>query len=398
MSNNYKESIKRLVLDEETFLRITLKGQLRGQEVQWRRVVVRPVLIKQARHLQFSYFDARQDITKNYQGSEALTKLDEVLSLQFSSITVKTRLEDVHIQVNSKGKATYSRRKASPCDRAPDFAHDARKNLPLPADKADTFLQATGIMNNEGKVIPAMQDKFSQINEFLKLLEHTGELEHFEKTPLEILDCGCGSAYLSFAMYHYLNDIKGLSAKLVGIDTNGMLVEKSNLYSKEQGFDKICFRQSAIIDYVPEVAPDIVLALHACDTATDEALLRGILGYAHLIMCAPCCHHELNQQLRFVDPMKPLLRHGILKKRMGDILTDAFRALILQMMGYKTDVIEFISTEHTDRNLMIRAVKRTSKGDNKYLQEYEELKALWGVTPYLEKLLREQGCWPEEWS
>ncbi len=398
MSNNYKESVKRLVLDEETFLRVTFKGQLRGQEVQWRRVVVRPVLIKQARHLQFSYFDARQDISKNYQGKEALTKLDEMLSLPFSSITVKTTLEDVNIQVTSKGKAIFSRSKASQCDRAPDLAHNVLKNLLLPADKADTFLQATGIMNNEGKVIPAMQDKFSQINEFLKLLEHTGELEHFEKTPLEILDCGCGSAYLSFAMYHYLNDIRGLPAKMVGIDTNRMLVEKSNRLSKELGFDNICFRQSAIIDYVPEVTPDIVLALHACDTATDEALLRAILGNARLIMCAPCCHHELHQQLHSVDPFKPVLRHGILKKRMGDMLTDTFRALILQIIGYKTDVMEFISTEHTDRNLMIRAVKRTSRGDKKYWQEYEELKAFWEVTPYLEKLLREQECWPVEWS
>jgi len=394
MSSDYRESIKKLVLDEETFLRMTLKGQLRGHEIQWHRVVVRPVLIKQARHLQFSYFDARQDITKNYQGREALAKLDEALALPFSSITVRTTLEDVHIQVTREGKDTVSRKKASQGERAPNLAHDARKNLPLPADKADTFLQATGIMNNEGNVIPAMQDKFSQINEFLKLLEHTGELERFEKTPLNILDCGCGSAYLSFAMYHFLNDARGIPAKLVGIDTNRMLVEKSYQHSRELGFDKICFQQSAIIDYVPEVAPDIVLALHACDTATDEALVQGILGNARLILCAPCCHHELHEQIHVVAPFKPVLRHGILKKRMADILTDAFRALVLQMMGYKTDAIEFISTEHTDRNLMIRAVKRTSGGDKKYLQEYEELKAFWEVTPYIERLLREKECWP----
>ena len=394
MSSDYRESIKKLVLDEEIFLRITLKGQLRGHEVQWRRVVVRPVLIKQARHLQFSYFDSRQDITKNYRGGEAVAKLDEVLALPFSSVTVKTTLEDVHIQVTREGRGIFTCKKASQGERIPDLAHDARKNLPLPADKADTFLHATGIMNDEGKVIPAMRDKFSQINEFLKLLEHTGELEHFEKSPLNILDCGCGSAYLSFAMYHYLNDVRGLPAKLVGIDTDRMLVEKSNQHSRELGFDKICFQLSAIIDYVPEVAPDIVLALHACDTATDEALVQGILGNARLILCAPCCHHELHEQLHVGAPFKPVLRHGILKKRMADILTDAFRALVLQMMGYNTDVIEFISTEHTDRNLMIRAVKRTSRGDKKYLLEYEELKAFWEVTPYIEKLLREKECWP----
>src|SRR5205823_10811748 len=146
--------------------------------------------------------------------------------------------------------------------------HDASKHVPLAANKADEFLQAIGIMDKQGNVIPSMQDKLSQINEFLKLLEHTGELELFEKRPLHILDCGSGSAYLSFALYHYLNDVRGIPASLVGIDTNGKLIEKSNRHSQELGFEKMYFQQSAIIDYVPAVAPDIVLALHACDTAT----------------------------------------------------------------------------------------------------------------------------------
>ncbi|HEY6408983.1 MAG TPA: SAM-dependent methyltransferase [Ktedonobacteraceae bacterium] len=396
MSSEYRESIKKLVLDEETFLRMTLKGKIHGQEVPWRRVIVRPVLLKQTRHLQFSYINAKQDITKNYHEHEAVIKLDEALALPFSSIMVQTTREHVSIQVNKDGKAIFSRSKATHGDRAPDLAHDARKILPLPADKADIFLQAIGIMNKEGKVIPSMQDKFSQINEFLKLLQHTGELERIEKTPLNILDCGCGSAYLSFAVYHYLNNVRGIPANLVGIDTNSVLVEKSSLHSQQLGFESMRFQQAAIIDYAPEVAPDIVLALHACDTATDEALVQGMLGDARLILCAPCCHHELHQQLHVVAPFKPVLQHGILKKRMADILTDAFRALVLRIMGYKTDVIEFISTEHTDRNLLIRAVQRTSRGDKKYLQEYEELKAFWGVTPYIEKLLREKHLWLEE--
>ncbi|OLB53668.1 MAG: hypothetical protein AUI01_11400 [Ktedonobacter sp. 13_2_20CM_2_56_8] len=395
MSSNYKVLIKRQVLDEGTFVRMTLKGQLRGQELQWRRVIVRPVLIKQARHLQFSYFDEKQDITKNYQGREALEKLDEVLTLPFSSITVHSTLEDIHVQVTREGKAIFSRSEATQGDKTLDLRHDASKHVPLAANKADAFLQAIGIMDKQGNVLPSMQDKFSQINEFLKLLEHTGELERFEKRPLHILDCGSGSAYLSFAMYHYLNDVRGIPATMVGIDTNGKLVEKSNLHSQELGFENICFQQSPIIDYVPEVAPDIVLVLHACDTATDDALVQGIVANAGLILAAPCCHHELHRQIHTVAPFKPVLQHGILKKRMADILTDAFRALMLRIMGYKTDVIEFISTEHTDRNLMIRAVKRTKPGDSHFLQEYEELKAFWGVTPYIEKLLREKGCWPE---
>jgi hypothetical protein len=144
---------------------------------------------------------------------------------------------------------------------------------------------------------------------------------------------------------------------------------------------------------VPEVPPDIILALHACDTATDEALVQGIVSGARLILCVPCCHHELHEQLQAVEVFKPVLQHGILKKRMADILTDALRAHVLRIMGYKTDVVEFVSSEHTDRNLMIRAVKRTQPGDKRFLQEYEELKEFWGVMPYVERLLREKGCW-----
>ncbi len=208
MVKDYKETIKHLVLDEDTFLRLTLKGTVRGQEVPWRRVVVRPVLIKNARHLQFSYFDARQDITKNYQDDEAIEKLDEVLAVPFSSISVQSTVEDVHVQVTKEGRAIFSRTKHNKGEQVVDLRHDASKELPLPAERPDAFLQALGIMNQQGKVLPSMQDKFSQINEFLKLLEHTGELERFEKMPVNMLDCGCGSAYLSFAVYHYLNDVR----------------------------------------------------------------------------------------------------------------------------------------------------------------------------------------------
>jgi SAM-dependent methyltransferase len=300
------------------------------------------------------------------------------------------------VQVTKEDKAIFSRTKHNNGEQVVDLRHDASKDLPLPAERPDAFLQALGIMNQQGKVLPSMQDKFSQINEFLKLLEHTDELERFEKRPVNMLDCGCGSAYLSFAVYHYLNDVRGIAATLVGVDSNGKLVEKSNLQSQELGFERMCFQQSAIIDYVPDVPPDIVLALHACDTATDEALVQGIQCNARLILCVPCCHHELHQQLQAVAPFKPVFQYGILKKRVADILTDTFRALVLRLMGYKTDVVEFVSSEHTDRNLMIRAVKRTVPGDKKVWQEYEELKNFWGVTPYIERLLRGKGCWVKE--
>ncbi|HXZ05295.1 MAG TPA: SAM-dependent methyltransferase [Ktedonobacteraceae bacterium] len=387
---DYKEQVKRLVLDEQVFVRLTLKGRSQDADTSWRQVIVRPVLIKKERYLQFSYFSQKQDITKNYRGSQVGQKLDELLALPFKSLAVQSTQEDLRVQITPKGDVILHRDTASKAGREPQLAHDASKKLLLPADKPDSFLQATGIMDEQGRVRPAMQGKFSQINEFLKLLEHTGELERFDTTPVHILDCGCGSAYLSFAAYHYLNNVRGIPAHLTGIDTNAALIQKDTKQSEELGFLHVCFQKSAIIDYVPQVPPEIILALHACDTATDEAIYQGIVSESRLIMCAPCCHHHLHGQLRAVKPFTPVFQDGILKQRLSDILTDTFRALILRIMGYKTDVVEFVSPEHTDKNLMIRAVRRSQRDKARYMQEYLDLKTYWGVTPYLETLLGER--------
>lgn len=390
MSEDYKTQVKSLVQDEATFVRLVLKGQAQATTNPWRQVVVRPVLLKSGRHLQFSYFSQKQDITKNYRGPEAEARLDEILALPFKSIAVQSTTGERLFQITKKGQAILHKSKSSLTAEAPDLAHDASKALALPAGRPDAFLQATGVMDEQGHVRPSMHDKFRQINEFLKLLEHTGELERLPARPVQILDCGCGSAYLSFATYHYLNDVCGIPARLVGVDVNETLIRKDNAESAQLGFTQACFERSSILDYRPEVTPDIVLALHACDTATDEALFQGIQHQARLILCAPCCHHHLQQQLHAVAPLSPIFHDGILKHRLGDILTDTFRALILRILGYRTDVVEFVAPEHTDKNLMIRAVRREQGANPSAAREYLELKQFWGVTPYLETLLGER--------
>jgi methyltransferase family protein len=387
MADDYRALLKQAALDEAAFVQMTLKGKI-GDKLPWRMVVVRPVLLKNQRHLQFSHFDAKQDITKNYAGSEAEAHLDELLVLPFSSVHLRSTDEDVQVQITRKGKALIHREVANQ-HRQPELSHDAPKALPIPADHPDPFLQTIGIMTGDGRVRADMQDKFAQINQFLTLLDHTRALESFDHSPLHVLDCGCGSSQLSFSVYHYLNHIWGIPATLDGVDVNAKLMDKSNGYSRELGLNDVCFYASSIINYQPQVPPDIVIALHACDTATDEALAMGIGCGAGIIMAAPCCHHDLNEQLEARPPFQPVVRHGILKERLADILTDSFRALILRIMGYKTDVVEFVSSDHTGRNLLIRAVKRGTAGDPAALREYEELKSYWGVTPYLEKLLGE---------
>ena len=384
---DYREAVTAAVLDETAFVALTMKGRI-SEQLSWRMVTARPVMVKNRRHLQFSHFTAKQDITKNYEVEEAAAHLDELLALPFHSVQVQTVDENLNWQITKKGKAILHR-SAAQATRQPDLAHDAVKNLPIPADQPDPFLQAVGIQSADCRIKADMQGKFAQINEFLKLLDHTGAFEQFEHTPLHILDCGCGSSYLTFAAYHYINHIKGIPAELVGVDVNEKLIAKSIASSEQMGLGDLCFVQSSIADYVPEVPPDIVLALHACDTATDDALAQGIRHEAGLILAVPCCHHHLNAQLEAAAPFQPVLRHGILKQRMADLLTDSFRALILRIMGYRTDVVQFVASEHTDRNLMIRAVKRTVPGERAFVEEYLALKAFWGVTPYLEILLGE---------
>jgi SAM-dependent methyltransferase len=390
--DDYKHLIRNGILDAGTFVRATFRGRQRGQQVPWKKVVVRPVLIKGERCVQFSYFDEKRDITQNYAGAQVPQKLDELLLLPFTSIHLQTTGQDVQIQITKKGRAIVHRQK-TPGQGKPSLEHDRRKALLFPADRPDPLLQMLGIMTGEGKVRASMRKKFRQINEFLKLVTETGALQKVERSPLHIVDCGCGKAYLTFATYHYLNHILGLPTELVGVDVNEELVRRQSAQSRALGWENLTFKAVKIVDFQPAVPPDVVFALHACDIATDEALAQAVKWQSGMIFGVPCCHHHLQRQLgqRAVpSQFRPVLRHGVLRNRLGDILTDTFRSLILRIMGYRTDVIEFVSTEHTDKNLMIRAIRSTRPGNPQAIREYKELEAFWHVTPYLERLLEKE--------
>jgi SAM-dependent methyltransferase len=238
-----------------------------------------------------------------------------------------------------------------------------------------------------------MQRKFKQINEFLRLVDETDSLTRFTGHPLHVVDFGCGNAYLTFAVYYYLHDILKLDAHVVGVDIKADLIERHQEKAKALGWSQLTFQTGRISDYRSEIVPDVVLALHACDTATDDALAQGIRWGSKLIVCAPCCQHELQQQMSQVpmpNALLPIFQHGILFERVGDILTDTFRASILRIMGYRTDVTQFVPIEHTAKNLMIRAVKTSPPGNARWIEEYRNLKEFWQVTPYLERLLGAQ--------
>jgi SAM-dependent methyltransferase len=393
----YQQLIKDNILHDEKFIRATFSGQHRDQSVPWIKVIVRPVLVRGKKHTQFSYFDAKKDITKNYQGEESAEMLEQLLALEFKNVHLQSAHDNVDITITNKGKAIIHHSKPGNQLHKVNLSHDRQKAVPLTATDAAPFLKAVGIMTEDGKIKAHMQSKFRQINEFLKLVQQTGELEKFDTYPIHVVDCGCGNAYLTFAFYYYLNYVLNIPTHLTGIDINGELLRRHAEKSLSLGWSNLTFQTTSIIDFMPEMKTDIVLALHACDTATDEALAQGIKWKSKLIISAPCCQHHLQEQLNHQpapSPFGPVERHNILKERLGDILTDTFRALILRIMGYQTDVVQFVSSEHTTKNLMIRAVKSVKAGDPKFVQEYRELKDFWKVTPYLEQLLGEDFAIP----
>jgi len=384
-----RAAVRDAVLDEETFVRLTATGRVRGERPPWVKVVVRPVLVRGRRRVQFSYFDAKKDITKNYFGELLLEKLDELLAMPFRQFHVQSTTADLYVRVTKEGKALVTRGKPSLEGRPPTLAHDRRKQYLLPAEASDDFLRAIGITGPSGRVRAAMQGKFRQINEFLRLMGRVLPSEEPAASPIEIVDCGCGKAYLTFAAYHYLNHLRGVSAGVVGVDVNEEIIERCRTLGDSLGWEGLEFRVGRIAEFSPEKSPDLVLSLHACDTATDEAIAQGILWGSHAILAAPCCQHELHDALR-AALFQPVLRHGILKERTADIVTDAFRALVLRIMGYRTEVVEFVDPEHTAKNLMIRARKGLKPGDKRFVREYEEMKRFWEVEPHIEELLGQE--------
>ena len=387
---DFKQRIRERILARETFLRATFSGEQKGFSMQWVKVVVRPVEIKGEINLQFSYFDEKKDTTQNFTFKQAASKISELLALPFRNIFVESNAGNVQVNVSKKGKAIVNEFKPTAVPLTVNLAHNREKTRILSDENARPFLEAVGIMTKDGRIKADMQRKHKQINEFLRLLDETASFDTWSGSPINVVDFGCGSAHLTFAVYYYLRNILNLDVHVTGVDVKAELIERHQQTAAAMGWDRLSFQVGYIADYQPEVKPNVILALHACDTATDDALAKGIQWESKVIVCAPCCQHELQEQLSHAPtpaPMQAVFQHGILFERMGDVLTDSFRAAALRTLGYRTDVTQFVPIEHTGKNLMIRSLKTTPPGDARRMEEYRNLKSFWQVTPYLEKLL-----------
>ncbi|MEH2932067.1 SAM-dependent methyltransferase [Candidatus Ventrimonas sp. KK005] len=261
--------------------------------------------------------------------------------------------------------------------------HNRQKNYLLKEGIPVPFLVDLGVMTPEGKIVRSRYDKFRQINRFLEFIEDILPKLHREREN-RIIDFGCGKSYLTFAMYHYLKIIKGYSIHVVGLDLKKDVIGRCNMLAEKYGYDRLSFYCGDIADYEGVEQADMVVTLHACDTATDYALEKAVRWGAKVILSVPCCQHELNRQIKN-DLLKPVLGYGIIKERMAALITDALRAELLEAAGYRTQILEFIEMEHTPKNLLIRAVKEGKPKENQ--KELDKLMEFLQVNPAFKRLL-----------
>ena len=389
-----------MLLEPDSLVRAVGSGRQRGSTPRWRRVELRYVDLKAGRQLQVTAYDATQAHTANHPAGDAAAEaVDELLDEPFGNWHVDTTTESHQVRVTKKREAvvhTRAREGALEVDRD----HDREKQRLLPED--DPVLAALGLADHRGRVKPSRQGKYRQVEEFLRILDVgvAGAIEqgHLRRPtrddPLRIVDLGCGNAYLTLAAHRYLAGIRRLPVRMVGVDRRAQPRWSDPAVAEAVGAGTE-FVVGTILDAVVDPLPEVVLALHACDTATDEALARAVEWRSPLVLAAPCCHHDIAAQLRrhpTPEPYAMLTRHGILRERFADTLTDALRASLLRLEGYRVDVMQFVESRHTPRNTLLRATRTGAPDTGAVRTEYDDLVATWQVRPRLAELLEQHGA------
>lgn len=373
-------------LKEANFIKLTLSGR-KVAEAELKNVYARLVTIKAGTRLSLVYRYATRDVTRNFTFSEGVEEIQKQLVYGFNQAILLTSNADIHFMVLSPTKSTLKTKAASQA-LTPVFMHDKQKSRLINVQN-NPYLTPLGISTAEGKIKKGSEDKFRQINKYIEEVSHIVEQAGFEG-QFSIADMGSGKGYLTFALYDYLSHASGYTPTITGIELRQGLVDQCNDIAHKAGYASLKFIQGTIESAdLPNI--DMLIALHACDTATDEAIFRGISQKARVIVTAPCCHKQIRQQMNAQEVLGEITKFGILKERQAEIVTDTIRALILEAYGYSARVFEFISTEHTPKNVMIAAVRKKefTSVDEAKLTQIEALKSLFGIEfHYLEKLLK----------
>jgi SAM-dependent methyltransferase len=396
IKNIFEETINRDLLN------VVISNSTMREKIT--KVKIRPVLIKEELFYQASEYIGDKIFHNNYQKDDLLEKLPSWFDGLFRQAEIDTKKGKATVLISKKGKATVNYKVSKSASGKPNsedgknpskeqddnLLHNKQKNYILKEGTPLPFLIDLGVMTKEGLVVKAKSDKFKQINRFLEFIEDI--LPYLEQErELTILDFGCGKSYLTFAMYYYLKILKGYRINVIGLDLKTDVIKQCNMLREKYGYDNLQFLEGDIASYNSSSRVDMVVTLHACDTATDFALHKAVSWGAQVILSVPCCQHELNKQIR-CETLKPVLKYGIVKERMAALLTDALRAELLETKGYRVQLLEFIDMEHTPKNILIRAVKRSDTGRETEVKAdgLMECMEFLGVSPCLQRLFQDE--------
>lgn len=365
----------------------------KGESVPF-KIKIRPVLVKERLLFQETVYQGTKVFHENYENTSMISRIEERLIHDFKQCEVEHKACRAVVLVSKKGRMTISRKQPAQNVIQPEemrkmqMSHNRVKRYILEEGIPVPFLIDLGVQTRDGKIVHARYDKFRQINRFLEFIEDILPTLPKEGT-VRILDFGCGKSYLTFAMYYYLHCLKKYDVEITGLDLKEDVIENCNRLSRQYGYEKLMFLKGDIADYEMRDRVDMVVTLHACDTATDYALLKAVRWNVKVILSVPCCQHEVNRQIHNKE-LASVLGYGIIKERMSALITDAVRAELLEAQGYETSILEFIDMEHTPKNLLIWAVRRPGEQPLKSLAKMEEvirLAEFLQIEPTLLKLL-----------
>ena len=385
----------------ENLLRATISGKRHGDSFD--KVKIRPVRIGGELLFQTAVSDGKREFHKNYTAAEIEAQMLTWMQNDYKQLQMDTMASSISALVSKKGKATVKVKKIQQVRQQGMLEHNRKKRYLLEEGTAVPFLVDLGVMTQEGKIVRSRYDKFRQINRFLEFVADVlPALDR--KRRLTIIDFGCGKSYLTFAMYYFLHEQHGYDVQMIGLDLKEDVIEHCSALAKKYGYENLQFLTGDIASYEGVDQVDVVVTLHACDTATDYALYKAVEWGAKVILSVPCCQHELNGQIKS-ELMQPVLKYSLIKERMASLLTDAFRANLLEGQGYQVQILEFIDMEHTPKNILIRAVRKNSRILPRQMREVNieqgekgsadkrlrECMQAWNAKPLLDTLFKESG-------
>ncbi len=374
------------ILKDEAFLKAVFSGK-RKKSMEYSKILLRPIIIGGSRKFQAEFSFDKKVTHRNMDYDEALSFSLSTLSEDFKQANIFMSDREIQVLAAKPDNPRISETGAAQTAvKTPNLEHNKRKNYIIPDGLPCDFLIKLGVTDNKGKVFQRSYSKFRQINRFLEILEDVFPSLPLDR-PLKIIDFGCGKAYLTFALYHYIKVLKGRDAEIIGLDLKEDVISFCNDVAKDLGYEKLSFIMGDIADFTAE-SVDMVVTLHACDTATDYALINAVNWGAQVILSVPCCQHQLFKQIKN-DIHAPMLKHGILKDRLTEYLTDGLRGLKLEEKGYDVAMIEFTTLEHTAKNIMIKAVKRRNHNSLRaaaFRKQYEALRDFYQVMPTIDKM------------